>query len=392
MDFFFPLFLFLFFLAWFVSPVLKCIHQLNLIIGETSIQVKKDCRGVFLICRELEKRCTLAAAEEDNEGWVIPCCCYDYSAAQFKPALSHSSTRSPLGMEMLTNGLWKCLSLSSLPCFSTACFDGSTFKAPPMAPLWDVLCWRLCQPQRLLSHHTRETVCPLYLCNCNLPSCLQLYQRPPKSQHRGCQAVLCTSLCCRVPAGGLIVPPGWRGWWKASAPSASLSVGAQPGSDSSPLIYRSSQGAGGEWLISPLHLLSRKLAWRAQIGRQTSPWLEGEGMGFALWNAREATGASCGLVSEGFIPYWLLFPIFFFFFLRQNTGSPGQEAESNVSALSCSTRVSELCVVLMRGGGLHCLVLPSSGVPTHFCPVPGGFDFVMAGPAHLVIVQCRIIR
>lgn len=36
-------------------------------------------------------------------------------------------------------------------------------------------------------------------------------------------------------------------------------------------------------------------------------------MGFALCNAREATGASCGLVSEGegFMPYWLLFPIIF---------------------------------------------------------------------------------
>lgn len=88
MEFCFCFFVSTFFPARFVSTLLKCAHWLI----THHIQIKKNLQRCFSL-DELEK-CTLAAAEEDNEGWVIPCCCYDFSAAQFKPALCPSSRGS----------------------------------------------------------------------------------------------------------------------------------------------------------------------------------------------------------------------------------------------------------------------------------------------------------
>lgn len=190
-----------------------------------------------------------------------------------------------LGMEMSTNGLWKCLSLSSLPCLCTACFDGSTFKAPLLTLLRDVLCGWLRQPQRLLSHHTR-------LCFPSVPVQLQLafmlttLTAPKKPVWGLSSSAVRQSMLLRYcwwadPGSGDAIPPGWHRRQKASALSARGSPWGHSQGVTHPLLYVGpcKVPAGSD----SFHLsVGCQESRQAQTRHQTSPWLEGEEVGFAL--------------------------------------------------------------------------------------------------------------
>ena len=300
MDFF--SFFFFFFPVWFVSTVSKCTHQL--IAGETSIQLKKDCKDIFLICRddELEETCTLAAAGEDNEEKGIPCCCYDYSAAQFEPALKPAQEAPQwwLGMEMLTNNMRKCLSLSVSLVFTLPASTGALLK---------LHCWPCSETYHVddvadrnsSALVTYDAVFPSVPAQLQPSFMLVTPTTPPKSRCEGCGASLCSSLCHCVSAGGLILAL-LTSFLPADISDGGtvlrLSLGTQSGSDSSPLLYIYIYKCTGpaRCLQGVTHFTSpssRELVWHAPATRQTSPWQEGEEVDFALHSAREATARSC---------------------------------------------------------------------------------------------------